>query len=757
MTVRVYTGGATVQVIDEAPVVTPPPLPVWPTVTLFPNKNASGLIRALEFRIVKEGRYFRFQEPVVFTTDKVEAITSQTSGLLKPLDFQCVDAAGAVFKLQSPLYKLLVNGVERGRVAVVPNSVTRAVFAGAIFGDELDGEHLFAIQACNADGSPDTRNLETNAPHPFIVNRAGKAKDATYVYSCRNTWDVYEAQLAPAVAKLPKEWFTPKALPLPAMPPAAEFTRTLGLLDPANASTDMARNITRYQLAPHGTSGSLTPHHLVTRLDGTQHTRCRQGYTPDYYLDHFTMPNLDGPRNIGTHYHHILLAPGRGGKLYTHTYTAFVRINADGYKITRWGAYHKYGPDYTEAKAGGPEEAYAGTTSDPRLTGPKNHRLMSWGGDWDWKSLELDHTAAKIGGEEPHTGDTHWLAADERGYIVDIVGDGQDPNRANPDHTTWAPMDAKVLAEGFNIPRGLAHRRGTREILVSETGAHRIARVNMDTGAVIDYLIENPTGAQYGYTPKLYAGGPYYRRFTHVSGQTPLTLRALGTIKCLAPEAGCYYTDDDGEWYAFINRATLQVARINLATKQVQIVGNLFFAAGADPGNQVTQLCVNDNRFVDASGARPRGGFGVHGTLFAVTFYLDKTGHPTIFEPLNPGSGLAGYKDVSGVFFQNYSYDTMQGRGPGYANFVYPDAVGVGYGQCFLSGCMSGISVFRQAATGEPNVDRGANARGAAYWRSKGYDILSHVGGPHTPNGALPWGENADMDKWFIQHGHVKP
>jgi hypothetical protein len=151
-----------------------PPVGAFPVVTLYPTTNTQGVQRMLFFRVVKNGRYFRYQEPVEFKQNAIIAATSLTGGVVKPLDFECIDHGGTAYPFQSPVYKLLVGGIERDRINVTAGQ-KRGVFSTGLFGNETDKEYLFEIQPCNADGTPDTRGLETNAPTPFIVNRGGNA------------------------------------------------------------------------------------------------------------------------------------------------------------------------------------------------------------------------------------------------------------------------------------------------------------------------------------------------------------------------------------------------------------------------------------------------------------------------------------------------------------------------------------------------------------------------------------------------------
>ena len=722
----IYAPGLTVETIARDPV---PPIPqpgAAPTIYPFRTPRQPMLTLLDQWA---SGQYERYIRELVVTSNPAT------------LDFHKVDpVGGAEYALSAPVYRLA--DVRSGAVVAIYTTSPGTKRGRFVAQFPITSGHAdLAIQACDAAGNPDPSIPEDNVPFAITLDLDGNAKHLQTVASQRSTFD-WTRMPAHAIVVRPKADFTP--VPQPYVPSGAVVPFTSAL---------SASKMFRYILtgAP-GEANAMTPHHLCTMRSGVQHTSCMQGYFPrDMYTASTELPMLRGERNVATAYMWLYLRAARKGKWYAHTPNAWVVVLADGRVVTLWGKEHIYAPDHREHTHGGPEERIVGKCIDSRVPASEAYPRNAWGGDFDHDSLNLDLTATPIDGEQPHGHDeggvivawVYYFLTDERGWVWRVRRNGADPNRAH-DPSTWQESEAELWITGLNLPRGLAHRLGTRELLVGEAGRHRIGRWSMDKpDTYLGPWIENPNANNFGkYETVAQTDANGHPRMW--LGADPRSA-AVQAEPIIAPEGIAYYRDLAGaEWVIWVSRAQMDIRRCN-ASGNVQKIGNLSYSASASPGHHVTQVCVNDNT-LDADGNMPRGGFGPHGAVFAVTFYNAEFGRPQAFVP----NAAGGYSPWS---LGGYAYDVIAGRGPNWSNDVYPTACAVGYGQMGQCTSLNALYVTRQATNADPAPDYARLTRGHNYYKSKAYDLLGPYG--YTPNGWRPWGENADCDYWMQYNGHT--
>ena len=690
----------------------PPPVLTWPTVTKVPVNPNRRLCFVRQYPgIYDYQRYYH-----------VEVLTASIR-----LAFRVIGPAGVWLNFAAPLYKVMIDGVVRGEYRVVGTEKLGIVFG--MLGDEADGDHLALLMPCEADGTPQVNPLDSPVPFVVTVNRQGKAKDAGYVISQSGAhqWARQEEQPFYTWAKLPLAWFAPKAIPLPPQPVVPFEKRLTGA------------NLWRYMIGPTTEQNSMQPHHLCYMDDGTPTTACMQGYFPDdqYLRSARRMPNVDGERNICTHYFNLFLLAGRERKRYAHNagggWTVTDKL---GKRTTLWGRVQDKIPYFENGRDGHPFERLVGVCTDSRVPPGEAYLHESWGGDFDHDTTDTDPNAPPIGGEQPHPGDVRYLATDMGvpglgGCVWELLRSGTD--RA-------APTRGRILISGLNDPFFLRHRKGTRELIIGVRGDHGIGRWNADTGEFIAWIIRNPRGNSFGSVPPI---GSAIRRWNVIG--TNLVAQRAEPILC--PEGGDYYRDAAGrEWVVWGSPASADLRRVALDNGELQIIGPLHVAQGS-VGTHNVQVCVNDNT-KNAAGEMPRGGFGVHGTVFAVDFHNKYHGRPHVYEPTPTGH-------LERTDFHDYDYHKIIGRGPYMSNDVYPLSLCVGYGELTQCSTLNGMVAWRQLHATDPNLNYSRIQTGHIKYKQRGWDTLALYG--FSPNGIAPFGVDADIDYLLDAVGVPRP
>ena len=712
----------------------PSVLPV-PQVHPFPNPSR---ILTLDKQRPVGARYTRFIEHL-------------ENGAATSLKFWCGDIAGAAYPLQAPKYRLLIDGAFYGGSYTKVAGATSGTLTGTLTGAPPSGPVRLTIQTVNLDDTP-FAGTECNVPFIATLNVDGTAKDSQSVGVQRNTWMWEHVGVgvppAHATAIVPLSFFTPAALPL-AHVAAVPFTTRLD-----------GTKLMRYMLAPAGEANATQQVALLTTLGGVKHTATRDGYTPmEMFSDHAWQPNLDGARNVSTHFYYLYVKAGRNGKWYPHTPVSWVVVDGTGRRTTLFGKRDKFAPDWQESRHGHPCEELVGVCTDTRIPAGRAYLRNSWGGDWDHSTLALGGPV--IGAEESHANrDLVWYATDDggpevgmNGFLWKLVRDGQDPNRGN-DPSTWKPTVGSMFIPNLDLPRAVGHRRGTNEIIVNQMGANRIDVFNKDTGAHIRVLAQNtnPNVAQFGTVARVGSQTDPLRQFRHAAGHSPTTTRGENV---LAPEGGAYLPNLFGkDWWVWGSRAQMDLRMVALQDGELRIIGPLTYSNQGAPGNVAVQVWVNDNT-PDAEGKMPHGGFGPHGSVFGVTFLHGQNGRPQVYTPLADGTFDEWINDPYWHYFER---DKIAGRGPLWSNDLYPTAGACGYGQMAQCTSMSGIQVYRQCTAAElaaPAPDIAKLTRGHDFFKSIGWEMLAPYG--YSPNGQLPWGRNADCDYFLEFHGRAKP
>lgn len=495
-----------------------------------------------------------------------------------------------------------------------------------------------------------------------------------------------------------------------------------------NFTTYLTPNqITRTMLAPTVEANSMQTYKPCITNRGITVTENMQGYFPRDMTDVFPrLPQIDGPRGTATIYYPLHIRAGRAGKWYFTTPHSVCVVDSTGMKRTLAGLRHRWPPYWGSATASGPEVEIVGDWSAV----PAARRVIweSWGMAWDERTLATDPAAPPIGGEQPHAGVGPVLfVVDRYNRCLKLQFDGHD--------RTVPPVVTEFIT-GLNDPWSVVFDPSNNRLYISERGAHRISKWSADTAAYLGDIIANPTGSQYG------AVDPTIRRFAWAAGHSFSTARAANIV---APESmqlhgGFLY------WGAL---AQAEVRRISMTTGVVETCCRPSVNFGG-VGPYFVNLAINDNT-PDALGALSRGGFGPDGVIFTDTFYNAEYGRPQAFKPI-AGGGLTHSQQWT---WQQYGYDLIQGPGGTWPNDAYPTACGVGNGMLANGSSLDGLCIYRMREAGDgADIDNAKATRGHNYWKSKSYDILHGKYGYGYTSLPLPWGENSDCDYWLTVSGH---
>lgn len=633
-----------------------------------------------------------------------------------------VASGGGQLTFAHPQYRLKINGVERATYMRL-GAERVGTFTGNF--TEADGPQLLEFVPYDAAGNPVAITTAGETPVPFWawLDRNGQAKNhPDVIVQTGSHCWTHESYGVQAYVRLPKTLLRDRNLPLPARV-GTPFSTYL-----------TPNQVTRTMLVPTVEANSMQTYKPCVTRRGITVTENMQGYFPRDMTDQFPrLPQLDGPRGTATGYYPLHIQPGRNGKWYATTPHSLVVFDSTGTKRTLAGLRHKFAPYWAEAGSGnGPEMEIVGDWSAVPVT----RRVIweSWGLAWDPRTLAVDLSAPPVGNppEPPHF-DPGPVA-----FVVDRYNRClklQFASGKNGTQRTDPPVVREFIT-GLSDPWGIVFDSATTQLYISERGAHRISKWNADTGAYLGDVIAKNDAVNYG------AVNQTIRRFEWAAGQSYTTARAANIVgpESLAMLDGFLY------WGAL---AQAEVRRIDLATGLVEVCARPSVNFGG-VGPYFVNIALNDNT-VDATGATPRGGFGPHGTLFTVTFYNAEYGRPQAFKPI-AGNGLTHSQQWT---WQQYGYDVIQGPGGTWPNDAYPTACGVGNGMLASGSSLDGICIYRQRELGDvTNIDYAKATRGHNYWKSKSYDVLHGKYGYGYTSLPLPRGENADCDYWLTVSGH---
>ncbi len=208
------------------------------------------------------------------------------------------------------------------------------------------------------------------------------------------------------------------------------------------------------------------------------------------------LPQLDGPRNVGTFQMPTAILAGRLGGCIAINPWRCVRITKDGVITTLFGWRN---PELaTRVQEGGDLTGtynleLVGDWSAISAAGKPVGLWEPWNMAWDWETLPTDTSVPTIGGEPPHfsgAGPTLFVPDTRHGRILKCQANHADRS---------APWTITIHAEGLNEPWALSLAPNEEIIYVTERQANRIVKIDRQTGANLGNLIADPIGTSAKY------------------------------------------------------------------------------------------------------------------------------------------------------------------------------------------------------------------------------------------------------------------
>jgi hypothetical protein len=678
------------------------------------------------------GRYDRYKELLVFTTDAIDLqfqVTNWAAGGRKDLSFGFPAYA---LRVRPVLTDGSLSGGNERATYVRVGAERKAALVG-VLGAEPDGPCLLEIL-----GVDDAGRRTSLMTHGAYIDRRGQARNhpLTILQNCSRDWEtlatmdgdwpiVYQYSLVPIAAMrttrvkpLTPRLGTPFETPLP----PTQLTRI------------------EYVISSNGvgTAPGITKTGIFT-------TESRQNYAfSDLKNREPHLPLLDGPRGVCTTPYTTDLVWGRNGKLYgANPWQAWV-LDATGHKRTLYGLRHRYPPLWSEATIDGPEVEVVGDW-DPSIPLDERFAWESWGMAWDTRTLSPIDDAAPIPPgetEHPHqgAGPVHFRT-DRHGYVLRVQFDGHS-------HATPAKITRWITA---NDPWSIFYLDG--KLYVTERGLHRISIWSADKPETYlgDLVSDTAAGG-------LGAINPMRRRWEGAD-YTTCRLRRI-----VAPE-GLIYLDGYAYWGS---RAQREVRRIPVKGGPIETACRPKF----DSNSNYCYLASSD------------GNFGPRGTLFVTTWSNANHGRPFAFMPVAgqdvDGTPCTHTSFVSGSNakrppvnaavwdWEDYAQNVLQGPGGKWITDSYGSAVAAGrasttgrpddpaFGALACSSANGNVSVYVQSDFALDGVapDYAKANRGGNYYRAN--HQLVHgpwCAGPDLP---LPWGEDPDCDYFMELCGYSR-
>jgi hypothetical protein len=418
---------------------------------------------------------------------------------------------------------------------------------------------------------------------------------------------------------------------------------------------------------------------------------------------------LDGPRGVGTVSMATHIEIGKAApdgvprnNLYVVDPWRVSKVSEDGTVKTLVGYRHRGVNSYWEET---PELELVGDWSAVPSERRGFHEL--WGMAWDERTLTINEAAARIpseNNERPHVaGPVMFLSDTQNDRIVKV-------EFSATSHTV--PPKVTEFVVGIADPWDVVYNNGL--IYVSERKAHRIAAYDARTGAFVRTVV---SGAPLATVDQ--------NRFVKLSASIP-TVRGQ---PCVAPE-GLYKLPND-PWLYFGSIAMAQVKRVHLGTGEVQVVCDF----PADGNSTYAKIAVSD------------GTFGPRGTVFVWTWSNRQRGLPFVYLPEGFGWPYGAGTIREWAFFEQES-------GPGqWGQFFYGSAGAVGQGRMVCAGAGEGLLVLSMRQAGDVTASASVQ-RGEREYHNRRLHLLFGHRGYGFYGLPLPWGASADLDNYFLFHGH---
>lgn len=510
-------------------------------------------------------------------------------------------AAGDV-PLLSTGYRLLVDGVERGRVTAVPAG-TRLLTIPVTLTDIPEGNCLIDIE-------PLTPTVETCVPGIAYMQRGAAPEPQPWMWVLEGTHDV---RGAPQVrwAKVPAK-FEPTTRPY-VLPARADFSTLLGRQQ--LVETDIVPVRTSDVYRTRITDGV----HTAEQLEGyywTTVTRC--AYPQGISL-------LDGPRGCGSVVMATHLQVGRNGGVYFCDTWRVGHIQPDGTIRTLAGWRHRQPAERPRANTDAALRAACDLVGDWSAIPPERHGFReAWGLAWDARTTAQGSGPPvpnpPNGDEPPHDVDPVAFVADsQHNRIVRLQFD-----RAS--HAS--PAKVTEFLTGLADPWDVVCVDGV--LYVSERLSHRIAAYDATTGAFLRVVVSGAALASLRTDRSVLRSG---------------TEAQIKAQPCVAPE-GLYHLDG---WLYFGSVALSQIRRVHLVTGEMQTVVDIAFDHVSVSGSNFFKIAVSD------------GTFGPRHTVFMVSWALINGGRPLAWSPTGAGGAYVPwhYGDIPGSEGPGRVWDTL--------------------------------------------------------------------------------------------------
>lgn len=622
-----------------------------------------------------DSRYERFQRLAYF-----KPLTSADTA---PLVFRRTNfaAGGAVMTLSKSSYQLLIDGQP---------SVTASVNAG------VDTKGTFTIPTGTMSSGWHEVDIVSSDPADtcpkwFIyIHRAGMTQP-DLMPSCRGSYDIYHRFRSHAWAWV-KRRYTPKSVPLaPRECPESNVVPT---------SAQRFREDTN-------TTQEGTIHRPNVNNDGVWSTFNMQNYFFSDLINKYpVVPMLDGPRGIGTVVMPTHIQVDRHGGAYLTDPWRVCRVDTAGNVVTRCGYRHVGMMSHWEDRTSQPTLELVGDWSAIPVERRGFHEL--WGFAFDENSLTLNEsdptqTNPTTGEQEhPHVTGPRAFVSDSQNNRICLLTFQRDSFTAEPAVTEFIT--------GMSDPWDVVWHEGY--LYISERTANRIVKHDATTGAYVETLVER--------NASLPGGSIITQSRLHSTYGTLEQRRAQPTI---TPEGLAIM---DG-WLYFSSVAQADVRRINLETREMQVLGTFY----DDINSNFSKIAVSD------------GTYWPKGTVFVATWSNARFGFPEAITPDGVTRRVA-----------DYSY-RPRGAGGTFDAIGYAAAVGVGMGRMYCGSSVEGMVCFSQTLTGEAPYDEARITAGRAEYINRGLDVIFGDRGYGWAGYRLPWGQHADLDYYLQACGHT--
>jgi hypothetical protein len=659
-------------------------------------------------------RYARYQHHVVFDTPT------------KKITVQCQDlyaGGGALKVLQGTEYTITCDGVPLITVPVAPGT---SKFTVEVSTENITpGYHILDISAFGTESSAAYPIYKPGGELPkWIPTVSG-----SYEFGFSKA-DDYKIMWVPAK-------FDPTIVPLPTGRTYTHF------------STPVSRTLLNLEAIVVKRGGNDVRRPTIGKT-GELTTQNKQWYTTwDMFRKIPNLPLVDGPRGKGalgylTHAEVGTAAPVETGPInnvYGCTPWSIVKIRENGEVRTLSGYRNKHpeGLNVYWEDVDNPESAkYRELVGDWSAVPVERRGYWElWGMAWNTDSMKIDEDAPRIPTERnlhPH------YALDPAkpgsGGIELVVTDSQNNrvilNKFSP-ISHFEPPVVTELITGLQDPWDIVEWDDS--YIISERKANRIVRYSKQ-GVYQETIVE---GAM-----DLAKVNPS-RLISRVG-----TMEQIRAQPVCLPEGIYRIRDKQDDWLYYSSAAMGQVRRINMVTREIEIVqSNGPDSTGKYDGpSTFNKIAVSD------------GTFGPRGTVFKTTWSVTAGGFPYAYLPdaivkWDPAITQPTVKATTWAL-STYSSPVLP-RGPGgnWSGWGYAGAVGVGNGRLVGGGACEGVYEIT-LATGIKDSASKYDA-GAKQWESKGYNYSHGAGGYGYYGLPLPWGETPEIDYYLQCHRHVKP